>query len=255
MAGSQSLERGLEILELLDASSEPLGIREMARSLDISPTIVQRLVNTLSEYGYLQQNADMRKYVIGYRAFGLGWKLTADDRLIAASMDALQNLSSNHQLNSYLGVLRQERALYLLALQSEGPIAIRGVPGAKAYLHSTAMGKVLLAQLPEEQALAILKRAPLARPTRLTKTNPEDIMNELAEIRKSGVAYVNGENLPSVTSIGVPIWDHKNTVVASISVAYPNEYFPLEEEKNIEQILKETGQSISSALGYKSAHQ
>ena len=70
--GSQSLERGLAVLELLDGSETPLGVRELARRLALGPAIVQRLLNTLGSRGYVEQAAETRRYRIGPRALGLG---------------------------------------------------------------------------------------------------------------------------------------------------------------------------------------
>jgi DNA-binding IclR family transcriptional regulator len=252
MAGSQSLERGLEVLEILDQSPGPLGVREMSRRLGLSPTIVQRLVNTLAEYGYIRQETDMKKYVIGYRAFGLGWRLTHDDRLISASIGILQELSSRHLLNSYLGVRRNDKALYLLTLQSEGPVAIRGMPGGTAHLHSTAMGKVLLAHLPVEEARRLLTAAPLAAVTERTITDPEALLDELGEVRQNGFAMVRGENIPGVQSIGAPLRDMSGAVVASISVAYPDNFFKPSFEVEAVRLTVEAARAISKLLGHRS---
>src|SRR5690606_37994016 len=128
LSGNQSLQRGLEILEILDKATAPLGVREIARQLGLSATIVQRLINTLSQYRFVTQDNETKRYSIGYRAFGLGWSLTKKDRLISVVKPELDILAAKHLLNGYLGILRGTRAIYILSTQSEGPIVIRSVP-------------------------------------------------------------------------------------------------------------------------------
>jgi DNA-binding IclR family transcriptional regulator len=77
MNASQSLKRGLKIFELLDGSTTSLGVREIARRLDLSTTIAQRLVNTLATHSYLEQISETRRYRIGPRAVGLGSSVIA----------------------------------------------------------------------------------------------------------------------------------------------------------------------------------
>lgn len=220
MAGSQSLERGLDILELLDKSPTPLGVREIARRLGLSATIVQRLVNTLAEFSYVVQDAETKRYGIGYRALGLGWSMLHKDRLISVAHPHLERLAAEHQLNAYLGKLRGNRVIYLLAIQSAGPIAIRSTPGSQAYLHSTALGKVLLAGLSPEAARALLGSEPLPQLTPDTVTDIERLMEQVEQVRRTGVSLVESENIAGVTSVGAPIRNHGGEVVAALSVAY-----------------------------------
>jgi len=251
MAGSQSLERGLELLELLDSAPEALGIREMSRIVGLSPTIVQRLINTLAQRGYIHQDPILKKYSIGYKTFGLGWRLTRDDRLISASVAPLQELASKHFLNAYLGAVQGNRAVYLLVLQSEGPIAIRNVPGSLAYLHSTAMGKVLLAYMPSEKARELITAEPLHKLTARTQTDPEVLMEEIRHVREAGFSIIRGENLPGVSSVGAPVFDFSGSVLASVSIAYPDNFFSAEEEEKVVTLVRDVGKQISANLGYQ----
>ena len=112
MSGYQSLDRGLAILDLLDRAMEPMGIREIARELKLSPTIVQRLANTLSQSGFIEQVLETRRYKLGYRAMLLGGTMRSEDRLMASADKELRLLADKHLLNGYLGVLRDNKIVY-----------------------------------------------------------------------------------------------------------------------------------------------
>lgn len=219
MNTSQSLERGLMVLELLDAAPAPLGVREIARQLDLSTTIVQRLVNTLAAYKYLEQASETRRYRIGPRALGLGSALLRHDKLISGANAELQQLATEG-LSGFLGVLRGVRAVYLLAVQGRGPIAVRAIPGEMAYLHSTAMGKILLAAMDDAQVSELLADQPLPKLTDKTIHQLPALLADLGEVRRLGYATSIEENLPGVLSVGAPIRNANGQVVAALSVAF-----------------------------------
>ncbi|MGO4834427.1 helix-turn-helix domain-containing protein, partial [Rhizobiaceae sp. 2RAB30] len=102
MTKSQSLERGLDVMELLNASARPLGTREIARQLDLSPAIVQRLLNTLAERHYIRQNAETKRYGIGYQVLNLGSSLQGKDALLVESRKELEALTKEMRLDTYL---------------------------------------------------------------------------------------------------------------------------------------------------------
>src|SRR5438105_945467 len=81
--GNQSLERGLQMLDLLDRSPEPLGIRELARRMEVAPSMVQRLANTLSAAAYVEQAPESQRYRIGPRSIGLGSNAIRRDRMLS----------------------------------------------------------------------------------------------------------------------------------------------------------------------------
>src|ERR1041384_6543673 len=71
-AGSQSLERGLDILEVVEAEGAEIGVREIARRLALSPTLVQRMVTSLARRGYVDKDVETARYRLGHRALALG---------------------------------------------------------------------------------------------------------------------------------------------------------------------------------------
>src|ERR1700754_5330503 len=71
-SGSQSLERGLDILEMIEAEAGDIGVRELARRLGLSPTIVQRLGTSLAMRGYIEKNTETSRYRLGHRSMILG---------------------------------------------------------------------------------------------------------------------------------------------------------------------------------------
>jgi DNA-binding IclR family transcriptional regulator len=252
MAKNQSLERGLAILNLLDNAGQSLGIREIARRLELSPTIVQRMVSTLAAGNFVAQDPDNLRYRLGYRAMSLGASLLQKDNLIASTMPELHRLANEHMLNGFLGVITNDNLVYVLAVQSSGPIAIRTAPGAIAHFHSTAMGKVLLADLPEEKARRFLERAPLPKLTDQTITDPERVIKELDQVRRLGYAISNAENLPGIIGIASRVCNESNETVAALSVAFAPNTAPQQTIPGVARLVVHAAAAISQRLGCSS---
>jgi DNA-binding IclR family transcriptional regulator len=219
--GSQSLERGLDVLEMIEAEGAELGVRELARRAALSPTIVQRLITSLSLRGYVEKNIETSRYRLGHRSISLGASSERAFDYSAVARRELDHLSRDHALNGFVCVLRGGRAIYVLAVQADSPVAIRVSPGSEMPLHSTSAGKVLLAALPEGEARKLLGARRLLAITPHTITDPVALMASLPRVRRQGFATVNEENIPGVLSVGAPIRDRNGEVVAALSVAFP----------------------------------
>lgn len=219
-SGSQSLERGLDILETIEAENGDIGVRELARRLELSPTIVQRLVSSLAVRGYIEKNAETSRYRLGHRSMILGASGERGVDYLVTARRELDRLAQEHHLNGFVSVLRSGRAIYLLAVQADG-LAIRVSIGSEMPLHSTAAGKVLLASLDDGEARKLLGHRKLLAITPHTVTDPAALIASLAKVRRQGFATVVEENIPGVLSVGAPITDRAGSIVAALSVAFP----------------------------------
>lgn len=248
-AGSQSLERGLDILEMIAAEGADVGVRELARRSALSPTIVQRLISSLASRGYIEKNSDTARYRLGHRSLALGASGEEAFDYVVAARRELERLAHEHHLNGFVSVLRGGRAIYLLAVQADGPVAIKVSPGSEMPLHSTSAGKVLLAALGDGEARKLLGPRKLATITPHTVTDPALLVASLAKVRRQGFAIVNEENIPGVLSIGAPIRDRTGSVVAALSVAFPKYLDAGLSLQSAEPLVTGAAQRISRMLG------
>jgi DNA-binding IclR family transcriptional regulator len=219
-SGSQSRERGLDILEMIEAENGDIGVRELARRLELSPTIVQRLVSSLAVRGYIEKNTETSRYRLGHRSMILGASGERGVDYLVTARRELDRLAQEHHLNGFVSVLRSGRAIYLLAVQADG-LAIRVAVGSEMALHSTAAGKVLLASLDDGEARKLLGHRKLLAITPHTVTDAAAVIASLAKVRRQGYATVVEENIPGVLSVGAPITDRSGAIVAALSVAFP----------------------------------
>jgi DNA-binding IclR family transcriptional regulator len=248
-SGSQSLERGLDILEMIAAEGADVGVRELARRSGLSPTIVQRLISSLALRGYIEKNSETSRYRLGHRSLALGASGEGAFDYVVAARRELERLAHEHHLNGFVSVLRDGRAIYLLAVQADGPVAIKVSPGSEMPLHSTGAGKVLLASLGDGEARKLLGGRKLAAITSHTITDPAALMASLAKVRRQGFATVNEENIPGVLSVGAPIRDRAGSVVAALSVAFPKYLDSGLTLQSVEPLVTGAAQRISRMLG------
>lgn len=248
---NQSVYRALTILDLMGETGEKMGIRDIARRLGMATAICQRLVNTLTEAGYLEQCGESKKYSVGYKAFVVGAKYLARNDILSASMPELQELAREHRLNAYLGVLREGRAVYLASLQSESPIVIRGRAGESIPLHSTALGKSLLLDLSDEEIDQELGPPPYEKMTKKTITTRKALLDDLKRSRERGYCISAAENLPDVLTVGAPVRDMSGRIVAGVSGAIYRVDMSEEQVQTYGKALAEACLRISKRLGYQ----
>ncbi|OJU31406.1 MAG: IclR family transcriptional regulator [Alphaproteobacteria bacterium 64-6] len=250
MSNSLSLEKGLHILGLLKSSNEALGVREIARRLDLSPAVAQRMLNTLASQGYVEQDADTRRYQIGYAVLGLAQHVFQRGRLLSLTEAELQTMASESGFNGFLGVRRGATGVYVLGVQSDSPVVIRAQPGEVMPLHSTALGKALLFNLSDEAVANLLGEGPFESRTSRTLTNLQGLIEQLHLAHSLGYTTAISENIEGVISVGAPIYDAGGGTIAAMSVAFPRALQPKTKITDIAQKVLGAAARISKAMGF-----
>ena len=254
---NQSVARALAVLDLLSTSPTPLGVREIARQLGVAPSIAQRLLRTLANAGYLEQTGDASRYAIGYRAFQVGNAFVGQSSIHSAVMPELYAMADQH-INGFLGVLRDRAVVYLATVQSNGPIALTHRPGSQTYLHSTALGKAILAEMPDAQVRRLLEDASLPKLTKQTKISIPQLLAELNEVRELGYATNDEENRYGVYSAGAIVRDSGNRAIGALSGGVPSLGLTKKERSRVIKLVVEAANNASRRLGariHNGAHQ
>jgi IclR family pca regulon transcriptional regulator len=252
---SQSLERGLAILGCFTPDRPVLGIADIADDLGMSRSTTHRYVITLVALGYLEQGAS-RKYRLGMRVTDLG-------------MSALNSIGLREHAHSYLEELRQ-RTSYTVNLSVLDDGEILYVDRARSFrqgqrkidldLHSgsrlpaycTSIGKVLLANLLEEEQRDLLAMMKLIKRGPKTITSMKALRDELEKVRDAGFAANDEELAPDLYSISVPVRNEAREVVAAVNMAVHSSMISLEELVDaLGPHLVSTADLISARLGYR----
>jgi IclR family KDG regulon transcriptional repressor len=240
-----SIDVALNVLEIFSAEKREIGISEMAKLLGKKVSTIHRTVSVLKNRGYIEQALQRGKYRLGLKAFELGCVYQNQSDVMKEAMQKLEGLSraTNETIN--LAVLDQgmKEIAYIAKIDSPHVLKTDIQIGTKLFAHCTALGKVLLAHLEQDQ----LDRLFPAH-TSLTMYTPKSIANtdllrkKLAEVRRDGYALDVEEFRNEVVCIAMPYRDMTKRVVAAISVTGPA--FRMSAER-IEEIKK----SMFSVLG------
>ena len=250
MTGNLSLERGLAVLDILRDADEPLGVREIARRLELSAPAIQRILNTLADRDYVSQTLDSRRYRLGHSVLALAQHILRKDRLVELAEPELGTLAAEGCFNAFLGLRRGNSGIYLLTVQSRSPVVIRSSIGETFPLHSTALGKALLMGRGTEQILAILGKEPLERLTMRTVTEPLKLISQITSAENIGYTTSLDENFAGLIAVGAPLRDATGTIAAAISVAYPRSVGPNVLIAEVGETVMAAAARISASLGF-----
>lgn len=245
---SKTLVQGLELLKWMADRTGPHSIRETARETGLNVSLVQRLMNSLCDAGFVEQDST-RRYRIGVGALRVGQAFLSETGLVEFAGPILRELSMRESLNSYLAILRDDQCLYLCVEQSAGALTVHSAPGARAPVHTTAIGKALLAGLPDHEVKALLSRTRPKKLTERTRVSFTEIVTELNEIRSGALAVCDEENIPGLFAIGAPVLDITGRTVAGVSCACAAHLARGEGRKRIADAVRQASRDISLRMG------
>jgi IclR family pca regulon transcriptional regulator len=254
---SQSLERGLAILGCFTPKRPVLGIADIADELGMSRSTTHRYVITLVALGYLEQGAS-RKYRLGLRVTDLGMSALNSTGLREHAHPYLEELRQRTSYTSSLAVLEGADILYVDRVRtfrrSQGKADLDLHPGSRLPAYCTAMGKLLLANLPEaEQRDVIAAMKPTKRGPN-TITSKKALREDLDEVLDAGFAVNDEELAAGLHAIAAPVRNEAREVVAAVSLSAQSSMISLEEMVDaLGPHLVSTADRISARLGYRRA--
>ncbi|HEY3766554.1 MAG TPA: IclR family transcriptional regulator [Gaiellales bacterium] len=256
-AHTQSLERGLGILQAFRPEEPLLGISELARTLGLNRSTVHRYVATLRRLGYLQQDPATRKYRLGMRVLDLGFAAINSMELRVLAAPHLQELSdkTGHTVN--MAILDHADIVYIDRVRSPRPgqsqIDLNLHVGARLPAYCTSMGKVMLAYLPEPALSAVLDATDLVQRGPNTLTERAGLIAELAQIRASGLAVNNEELAYGLRSIAVSVRTPSGDPVAAVNLAVHRSMVSMDDLiARLGPALRATAEEISRRIGHRS---
>lgn len=247
---TKSVVKTLDILETICKSDDPLDLQEISRILDLPSSTAYRLLQTLLEYGYVRQEKSSRKYSAGLKIFELSQSMIGRMQFTDVVREPLRNLANTTQETVHLAVLDHYDVIYLRKHESAPPTALYSRVGRRAPAYCTAVGKVLLAYLPESELPTFLQTIELGRFTKNTITDKAALKVELAKIREQGYAIDNMEHEDGIYCIACPIRGHTGEVIAAISVTAPSLRLELDDLTSYLPLVQKEVRAISQELGY-----
>lgn len=244
----RAVETTLAVLGAL--GRRPSGrVTEIADELGVSKSTVHNHLATLERHGYVVQSGD--EYRLGLRSLTLGGHAQKHERLYQRAREEVDDLVERTGERCQVLVEEGGRGYYVYQALGDQAVTTDSHVGTQVYLHCTALGKAVLANLPEERVEGILDEHGLPEVTERSIGSREALYEELAEIRDTGVAFDDEERMLGMRCVAVPILDGDDRVAGAISVSGPRTRFQGEQyRETCPALLRETADVIEIKLQY-----
>jgi len=221
--GTQTLIRGLRVLEAMAAQEHPIGVGDLSRSLELPKSTVQRLLRTLDQEGWAQTSGEpTTRWQLSPRLATLCAGTASAEGLRGAALPHMVELGKRSgETIHFIVPDRDVRLVLIERVDSIHPIRSFNDLGASTLLHSSAGGKAFMAALPEDELARYLSR-PLEKVMPNTTTDPQQLMHQVIEARRNGYAVNISENREHVCAIGSAVVNRTGRPIASVVISMPD---------------------------------
>lgn len=241
-----ALERGIRILELLSRHPEGLLMTEMG-GLALPPASLYRMLTTLVELGYVIRDGNDR-YHTGRKLLALGFRGADESSLLEKALGPMRGLRNRTGETVMLGALHGEEGVVIGSVMSDQAVCVSVRIGHHYPLHTAAPAKAMLAFLPDRERKELLSGIVYTKFTERTVRDAEDLERELAEVRRTGIAYDRGEELPELRCAGAPIRSASGYPVAALWIGGPESRLDEKTLRKRGREVAETAQEIQSFI-------
>lgn len=251
----QSVTRALSLLELLARETTTITLSELAHKSDLKMATVHRLLTTLMNRGFVEQDNLTQRYRLGIKIFEIGNAALLINDLRSIARPFLKQLADlvNETIN--LAVLDGTEVVYIDQLESTNMVIVKMFArvGSRGPAYCTGTGKVLLADLAVDELRKRFSEVEFIKFTEHTITDIDRLIETLLKIKKEGYALDFSERDPGVICIAAPIYNFEGRMQAAISVSTPAQRITEERiEKEILPSLLSISEQISEKLGFHS---
>lgn len=247
----QTIERAFKIIELLGNADYSLGISEIAQQSGLPLATTHRLLSTLLKLGYAEQNPETNKYTLGVRILQLRGAIIEQLNLGIQAMPIMKMLMDRVGETVHLAVLNEGEIVYIERVEGLRTQGMYTRIGKRAPAHCTALGKVILSNLPEECWYEdVVNRRGLKPFSETTITSIAVLRQELERTRERGYAIDNGETGERVRCVAAPIRDYTGQVVAALSISGPQTQITVDRVPDLGKAVCKAAEMISNKLGF-----
>jgi DNA-binding IclR family transcriptional regulator len=244
-----SVANSIRLLTSFSGEEDELGITTLANRLRLAKSTVHRLAATLTSAGFLEQNGETGKYRLGVALFELGALVRRRMDVANEARPKLRELLEKTGETVQLGIVDHYSVLYVYEMESPRAIRMAAAVGARAPLHCTAVGKVLLAFQPQDYVKAVVERG-LTAYTQKTLTKRDAVLEMLEEVKSHDHAVDDEESESGLRAVAAPVRNHTGAVIAALGVAAPVQRMSKKIMHTCVPSVISTANAVSARLGY-----
>lgn len=244
----KSIQKSLRILEELKESNG-CGVTEVADSLGMHKSSVHNHLSTLVEEELVVKRGG--EYHIGLRFLEFGGLARHELPLYNVGKSQVRELADETGELANLLVEEQGRGIYLYREVGDQAVGVDSYTGQRVHLHNTALGKAILANMPEEEVREIITRRGMPKTTEHTITDEAALFEDLERVRDEGVAFDDQERLEGLRCVAVPIIPQDGTVRGAVSLSGPKSRMQGERfDSELPELIKNAVNIIELDLSY-----
>ncbi|MGP3984599.1 IclR family transcriptional regulator [Streptomyces sp. KR80] len=250
-----AVTRALDILELFLEGGGTHSAPDIVRRLRLPRTTVHELVTTLAARSYLVPVPEQPgHYRLGVRTYQLGSRYAEQLDLAAEGQRVAREVAETCDETVHVAILEDTDVIYIAKVDSTHAVRMVSAAGRRLPAHCTAVGKMLLASLPEDELDARLEECgELDALTHNSITDAEVLCEELAATRERGIAAEHREANPDVSCVAAPVRDRSGAVVAALSISVPMSRWSEERESELAELAAKGAGDLSTSLGHRGA--
>ncbi|MCK1513156.1 helix-turn-helix domain-containing protein [Bradyrhizobium sp. 190] len=219
----EGLERGLRVIEAFNENDTEMTLTEVATKTGLKPATARRSLLTLEALGYVR--SEKGRYLLSARIMALGASYLRSSNIGALLLPPIRQLVELVGDNAGLGVRVDFNVLYIAHYFLPGNLQQVASTGSTSPAHTTAAGRILLADLAERDLEKWLAQAPLTKSTEFTETNPQKLKAIIVKAGKQGYATVRDERYLGMTALAVPVFDPNGQTIAALNTSAYSGHF------------------------------
>ncbi|HTO67335.1 MAG TPA: IclR family transcriptional regulator [Bradyrhizobium sp.] len=219
--GVQSLGRAFAILEEVARHRDGIGLAELSKLVGLHNSTTFHLARTLASLGYLRQDKESKRYRIGRPLFALAASALDEIEMVHVATPVLEDLSRETGESGHFGVRMGDAVVVIARTSGPGAFQLTERVGVVRPVHCTALGKIILAALRPDQLKRMLERIELKPSTDNSITDAAALLKEIEEIRRTGIAFDDGEFNAEVRCIAVPVMDFTGQIIGALGISGP----------------------------------
>ena len=247
---NESVARAFAIIEYLAGCEDWVALRTLARDLGLVPATAYRFLATLRELGYVQQQPDDSRYQLTLKFAWVASRVLERTQLRRVAHPSMEHLTAVSNETTHLAVLEGREIVYIDKVDNVQAVKMRSRIGTRGCIHSTAVGKSIVAFLPQGEREEMTAGLEFSRMTKNTIADAGRFSAHLAEIRRRGYAVDDEENEVGIRCVGVPVFDHAGRVAGAVSISGWTITMTPERLPQLASTLQDACQQISKELGY-----
>jgi DNA-binding IclR family transcriptional regulator len=250
VAASASASASEKTLLVLEAAFTHSRFTDIVDATGLAKATTHRILATLVERRFVTLDTD-GGYVPGPKILSLAGRALERVDVSAIVRPFVEALVAKVHCTVHVGMANGDEMLYLVRTDSDKPYRMPSRVGHSIPMHSSGIGKAILASFSDDELERFVARAGLPGRTEHTLTTIEQLRAELADVRRTGYALDREENVPGVVCVAAPVRDHTGSVRYGISISTITLEHSLEQIEAMSGDAVATADAISEALGYQ----